>query len=572
MWSCGARAPNASLPCHPEQSEADWNAGFPRGNAGRPILFFSHCLEVSLSQFLRKSSALVFGALLLACTVVPAHGQERRRPDEAAAPDAAKPEATQPVPPEKNSVTKHDLDLDGKTLHYTATAGTLLIRDGEDDHPYGSIFYVAYTLDGADANTRPVTFLYNGGPGSATIWLHMGSVGPVRVQTDSPQATGPAPYQIVPNQDSLLDKTDLVFIDAPLTGFSRAVGKGTAKDFTGVDQDLKAFDKFILRWVTVNQRWNSPKYLFGESYGTTRSAGLADSLQGDGISLNGVILLSSILNYNVQAPGLDVIYVGNLPSYAAIAWYHNKLQNKPSDLKAYLKEVRAFARGDYSEALAEGDQISPEHLDAIAAKVAQYTGLSTQYVKEANLRVSPTRFRKELLRDEGDILGRYDARFEGTDIDNAGETPGYDPSDTGITGAYVAAFHDYLTRELKYDSTDEYRPSANSIGDWDWHHRAPGGGGRGFGGQQTTPYVAGDLADAIRKNPKLKVFSANGMFDLATPFFLTEQDLSHMMLAPDLRKNVEFGYYPAGHMVYLNVDALKELKHDLAGFYAETGH
>ncbi len=529
-----------------------------------------------MSQFQRRGCVLMLGALMLFGTMQAANGQERRRPDETNATDAGKPDGNKPdakpeaVPPEKSSVTHHDLDLDGKMLHYTATAGTLLIRDGEDDHPYGSIFYVAYTLDGADANTRPLTFLYNGGPGSATIWLHMGSVGPVRVVTDSPKATGPAPYQIVPNQYSLLDKSDLVFIDAPLTGFSRAVGKGTAKDFTGVDQDLHAFDKFILRYVTVNQRWNSPKYLFGESYGTTRSAGLSAMLQNDGISLNGIVLLSSILNYNVSAPGLDVEYVGNLPSYAAIAWYYNKIQNKPADLKAYLKEVRAFARGDYAEALSEGDGIAPEHLDAIAAKVAQYTGLSVQYVKESNLRINATRFRKELLRDEGDILGRYDARFEGTDTDNAGEFPGYDPSDTGITGAFVAAFHDYLQRELKYDTTEEYRPSANSIGEWDWHHRAAGG--RGFGGQQTSPYVAGDLADAMRKNPKLKVFSANGLFDLATPFFLTEQDLNHMMLSPELRKNVEFGYYPSGHMVYLNVDALKELKHDVAGFYTETGH
>lgn len=526
-----------------------------------------------MRRFRRGSCALLLGVLFAGWGIHTMRAQEPRRPDEPHAGDANKPEnQQQPIPPEKSSVTHHDLNLDGKTLHYTATAGTLLIRDGEDDHPYGSIFSVAYTLDGADANTRPVTFLYNGGPGSATIWLHMGSVSPVRVVTDSPKATGPAPYQLVPNQYSLLDKTDLVFIDAPLTGFSRAVGKGTAKDFTGVDQDLKAFDKFILRWVTVNQRWNSPKYLFGESYGTTRSAGLADSLEGDGISLNGVILLSSILNYNVMAPGLDEDYVGNLPSYAAIAWYYNKISNKPADVKAFLNEVRTFALGDYTEALAQGDRISPERLDAVAAKMASYTGLSTQYLKEAKLRVSAFRFRKELLRDQGDILGRYDARFEGTDVDNAGEYPGYDPSDTGIEGAFIAAFHDYLSRELKYETNDTYRPSANSIGEWDWHHHPPGMQTRGFGREQTMPYVAGDLADAMRKNPKMKVFSANGLFDLATPFFITEYDLSHMMLSPELAKNIEFGYYPAGHMVYLNVEALKEMKHDLAGFYSATGH
>lgn len=535
----------------------------------------------------------MIGAFFVAGMTMPGQAQERRRPDEPrtenqnppdqSRPDQNRPEQNKPdqnkqenaqaIPPEKSSVTHHEMTVAGKTLRYTATAGTLLIKDGEDDHPYGSIFSVAYTLDGADANTRPVTFLYNGGPGAATIWLHMGSVGPMRVVTDSPKATGPAPYQLVPNQYTLLDKTDLVFIDAPLTGFSRPVGKGTPKDFTGVDQDLKAFTKFIVRWVTVNERWNSPKYLFGESYGTTRSAGLSDSLEGEGIYLNGIVLLSSVLNYNDGAPGLDIEYVGNLPSYAAIAWYHNKLANKPADLKAFLEQARTFARTDYAAALSEGDAIAPEHLDAIAQKVSQFTGLSVQYVKEANLRVSPTRFRKELLRDEGDILGRYDARFEATDVDNAGEYPGYDPSDTGIAGAFTAAFHEYLVRDLKFDAIDPatYRVSGNVIGEWDWHHRPPGGPFRGgFGGQQQMPYVAGDLADAMRKNPKLKVFSANGLFDLATPFFLTEQALHGMMLAPDLRKNVEFGYYPSGHMVYLNVDALKSMRGDLEGFYDQT--
>jgi carboxypeptidase C (cathepsin A) len=526
-----------------------------------------------LSQFTQKGLPIFLGAAML-CAFHAAGAQEQKRPDEPHNPDTRQPDAKQqddqkqqPIPPEKTSVTHHDLTLNGKAIHYTATAGTLLIHDDEDK-PYGSIFYVAYTEDGVDPKTRPVTFLYNGGPGSATIWMHMGSVGPVRVMTDSPKATGGAPYQTVPNQESLLDKSDLVFIDAPLTGFSRAVGKSTVKDFAGVDQDLKAFDRFIQRYITVNQRWNSPKFLMGESYGTTRSAALADVLEGDGISLKGVILVSSILNYNALSPGLDEVYIGNLPSYAAIAWYFNKLPNKPADLKPYLNEVRAFARGEYAEALSEGDQISPEHFDAIAAKVAQYTGLSTQWVKEAKLRINPTRFRKELLRDQGEILGRYDARFEGTDVDNAGEYPGYDPSDTGISGAFVGAFHDYLQRELKYDTQDTYHTSAETIGQWDWHHRGAGGG---RGGQQQMPYVAGDLADAIRKNPKLKVFSANGLFDLATPFFMTEYDLSHMALTPDLAKNVEFGYYPSGHMIYLNTEALKELKHDLDGFYSSLG-
>jgi carboxypeptidase C (cathepsin A) len=509
---------------------------------------------------------------MLTCGSAAALAQDQHKPDEPHAQEQQQDHPAQhqeAIPPEKSSVTHHTLALNGQELHYTATAGTLLIRD-ENDQPYGSIFYVAYTLDGADPTHRPVTFLYNGGPGSASLWLHMGSVGPVRLLTDSPQATGGAPYQVVPNQDSLLDKTDLVFIDAPLTGYSRAVGKGQPKDFNGVDQDLKAFGKFISRYITVNQRWNSPKFLMGESYGTTRSAGLAALLQNQGISLNGVILVSSILNYNDLADGLDEDYIGNLPSYAAIAYHFNKLQNKPADLKAFLQEVRNFAGGDYAEALSEGDKISPDHLNAIAQKVASYTGLSVQYVKEANLRINPSRFRKELLRDEGEILGRYDARFEGTDVDNAGEVPGYDPSDTGITGAFVAAFNNYLENDLKYQTDDTYTLSSNSIGEWDWHHRPSGE--RSFGRGQAMPDVAVDLADAMRKNPKLKVFSANGLFDLATPFFKTEYDLDHMMLAPNLAGNVEFGYYPSGHMIYLNVEALKDLTHDLDGFYSELGH
>jgi carboxypeptidase C (cathepsin A) len=522
---------------------------------------------VQLSQFQRSLCALTVGALFV-CAGPGVSSQEQPHPDGAHPPE---PQKQQPIPQERSSVTHHEITVNGQTLHYTATAGTLLIRDGEDDHPYGSIFSVAYTLDGADPNTRPVTFLYNGGPGSSSIWLHMGSVGPVRVVTDSPEATGPAPYQVVPNQYTLLDRTDLVFIDAPLTGFSRAVGKGTPKDFNGVDQDLKAFDKFILRWVTVNERWNSPKYLFGESYGTTRSAGLSDALENSGISLNGVILLSSILNYNILVPGIDEEYIGCLPSYAAIAWYHNKLANKPPDLKQYIEQVREFARGPYAEALAQGDMLPPDQFDAVAQKVAAYTGLSVQYVKDAKLRINPSEFRKQLLRDQGEILGRYDARFEGTDANNVAEFPGYDPSDSGIAGAFTSAFYDYLTRQLKYESDEPYRVSSESIGQWDWHHRAPGMM-FGFQRQQRMPDVALDLADAMRKNPKMKVFSANGMFDLATPFFLTEFDINHMMLAPQLTKNVEFGYYPAGHMVYLNVEALKELVHDLDGFYAQTDH
>jgi carboxypeptidase C (cathepsin A) len=318
----------------------------------------------------------------------------------------------------------------------------------------------------------------------------------------------------------------------------------------------------------VNQRWNSPKFLIGESYGTTRSAALADMLGNDGVQLNGVVLISSILNYNIRAGGYDTLYVSNLPSYAAAAWYFNKIQNKPADLASWVEQARAYASGPYAQALFAGHNLPAAQLDTVAKEVSRLTGLSVDYVKETNLRISPTRFRKEVLRDDRRTLGRYDMRFEGVDLDAAGEAPSYDASDTGISGAFVASLHDYLERELKYDSTDAYRPSANSIGQWDWKHKPTSGGPGMFGpgAEQAQPYVAADLASAIRKNPHLRVFSANGYFDLATPFFATEYDLSHMDLDPSLRGNVQFGYYSSGHMIYLNVDALHQLKDDLAGF------
>jgi carboxypeptidase C (cathepsin A) len=521
-----------------------------------------------MCQPCRTSLALIAGAWLLLAPLAFAQGG----PANPTPSNPANQEKPTPIPPEKNSVTEHELSLNGKALRYTATAGTLLIP-GEDDQPYGIVFYVAYTLaDVTDLRTRPVTFLYNGGPGSASMWLHMGSVGPVRVVTASPEATGSGPYQVVPNQYSLLDKSDLVFVDAVGTGYSRPVGKATIKDFAGTDQDVRSFQKFIYRYLSVNHRWNSPKFLFGESYGTTRSAALADALQNSGISINGVILVSSILNYFVLAPASDALFIGYLPSYAAIAWQYEKVPHNGRDEKTFLEEVRAFARGPYAEALAQGQNLASAQIETIATKLSSYTGLSTQYLKDANLRVSPARFRKELLRGQRTIIGRYDARFEGTDMDAAGETPGYDPSSTGITGAFVSALHDYLDRELKYSSNDTYFPSGlGIIQAWDHGHRlgsAPAG--PGAGPAMRDAYVAGDLADALRKNPRLKVLSVNGLFDLATPFFNTEYDIAHMELEPKLRGNIEFAYYPSGHMIYLNVDALKQLKNDLAGFYSRA--
>ena len=520
-------------------------------------------------------NAALFALLLTSAPHL--HAQETRpdarsqgqQPAQAQSNEQHKEAETAPIPPEKPSVTHHDMTLGGKTLRYTATAGTLVIRD-EEDKPYGSMFYVAYALDGAEVRNRPVSFLYNGGPGSATLWLHMGSFSPVRITTDSPNATTGPPFKVVSNEYSLLDKTDLVFVDAPLTGYSRGAGKGQPKDFFGVDQDLRAFDRFIIRYLSVNQRWNSPKFLIGESYGTTRSAALADMLGNDGVQLNGVVLISSILNYNIRSGGYDMLFIGNLPSYAAAAWYFNKIPNKPADLGAWVQQAREFASGAYAHALFQGHNLPAAELDSVAREVSRFTGLSADYVKEANLRVSPTRFRKEVLREDRKTLGRYDMRFEGADVDAAGENPSYDASDTGISGAFVAALHDYLEGELKYQSTDAYRATAYNLtgGQWDWKHR-PTSGAPGMGpggGEQAQPYVAADLASAMRKNPHLKVFSANGYFDLATPFFLTEYDLDHMDLPADVRGNVQFGYYPSGHMIYLNLDALHKLRDDLAGF------
>jgi carboxypeptidase C (cathepsin A) len=472
------------------------------------------------------------------------------------------------VPATESAIrTQHSANIGGHNLRYTATAGTLIIRD-DKNQPQASVFYVAYTLDGAKAGQRPVTFLYNGGPGSSSMWLHMGSIAPMRIQTASPAATAPAPYQLVPNSDSLLDKTDLVFIDAVGAGYSRPLGKATGKDFWGVDQDVSAFARAIQRYVSVNQRWNSPKFLFGESYGTTRSAALVDALQDKGMAFNGVILMSSILNYAIRLPGYDELYIGYLPSYAAAAWYHHKVAgtsgpNKPADLPAFIEQVRGWARGPYTTALAKGHNLPAAELEAVAQQMSAYTGLSVSYIKQANLRVDLDRFRKELLRDQRLTLGRFDSRFTGTDPDAAGENPDYDASDAGISGAFVSAFHDYLDRQLNYHSELDYRPTFGEISKgWDWKHKAAGS-------QRALPtaYVAGDLAHAMRSNPNLKVLSVNGYYDFATPFFNTEYDLAHMNLDPSLRGNVQFAFYPSGHMIYLNTDALKQLKTDLSRFY-----
>ena len=482
----------------------------------------------------------------------------------ALAANAPAPQAL-PVPKETSSVTQHSLSIDGKNIHYTATAGTLLVDD-DAGKPIGSFFYVAYTQDGADPNRRPVTFLFNGGPGSSSIWLHMGSFGPVRVVTSDARPTPPPPYDLVQNQYSLLDKSDLVFIDAIGTGFSRIVGSGTPKDFYGTDADIASFGKFIQRYITVNNRWNSPKFLLGESYGTTRAAGLAYWLQQHGIALNGVVLQSSWLNGFVDFPGppyaLDLPYELYLPTMAAVAWYHNKLPNKPADLPAFLQQVREFALGDYARALSQGVKLSAANSQAIAEKLHDYTGLPVPYILNAKLRVDPFRFEKELLRDQGRTLGRLDARFEGIDADAAGEDPSYDPSGSATGPAFTAAFHWYLQNDLKYKTTLPYKVESFRQVNLHWNN-----GQRIDGQEYPLMDVEENLRQAMTENPHLKVFSANGYFDFATPFFETEYDLDHMGLDPSLMKNISYGYYTSGHMIYLHVPALAKYKADLAQFY-----
>lgn len=493
---------------------------------------------------------------------------KKESPASESANEKAADKSGKPIPKEEAVVSHHVVKIGGQDVRYAATAGNLLIR--KEDDPVASMFYVAYTRESpAEVQRRPVTFFYNGGPGSSTIWLHMGSFGPRIVQTANAEPTGPPPYHVVNNDDSLVDRSDLVFIDAVDTGFSRIVGKGESTNFFSVDGDVEAFGKFITRYVTVNHRWNSPKFLFGESYGTPRSAALVYYLQQQGMNFNGVVLLSSILNYAKHAPGLDESFVDALPTYAAIAWFHKKCPDGSAELSAFLQQARDFASGDYAQALAKGQTLSAEQADAVAAKLHAFTGLSVDYLKRANLRVNPSRFRKELLRDERRTVGRYDGRFEGIDFDAAGEEPGSDASSTAITGAFTAAFNSYLADELNYPAQMPYNVRSPDAGQrWDLKHKLPDylNSRRPF----PLPYTVDDLAQAIRENPGLKVLSANGYFDLATPFFETERDLNGAELDPSLCSNVSFRYYPSGHMVYLFADARKAFRADLGKFYDNT--
>jgi carboxypeptidase C (cathepsin A) len=473
--------------------------------------------------------------------------------------------------PQPDAVTHHVAHLGGKTIPYTARAGTISLHDAKEQIA-ARMFYVAYTKDGADHNKRPVTFFYNGGPGSSTIWLHMSSFSPVRVVFANAAVTGGPPFTLAPNGYSLLDKSDLVFVDAPNTGYSRVLPAGDPKDFIGVDQDGRAFSQFIQNYISTFGRWNSPKFLFGESYGTTRDCVLVNMLQGAGVQMNGVVLLSSILNFGLGGGGGfggpaaatgDWSNVFYLPTEAATAWYHKKANAHGKNLDAFLVEVETFALGRYFHALAKGSDLSRSEYDGIVRQLHDYLGLSEDYIRASNLRIPYTRFEKELMRDQATILGRYDSRFMTYDLDNAADRGAWDPSDVAISGAIVGSFNNYIHGTLHYNTDLRYRPTAygGELGaPWDMHHA----------GNDPPANVAPDLAEAMAQNPHLRVFSANGRYDFATPYFATVYTLTHLGLPPALQKHVRFGFYESGHMVHLNPATIGLFRRDLGKFYDDA--
>jgi carboxypeptidase C (cathepsin A) len=512
--------------------------------------------------------------------------------------DTAKPAGKfEPFKPEAKMSTG-SVVIGGQSIAYQAIAGTLIIHPkGWDDVPRdpkvekeesageaepknpsaeASVFYVAYFKTGGGA--RPVTFLYNGGPGSASLWLHMGAFGPRRIVTSTDSHTPAAPYKIVSNSASLLDASDLVFIDAPGTGFSRIAGKDKEKAFFGIDQDAYAFAEFISQFLSKYGRWNSPKYLFGESYGTTRSAVLINQLQAErSIDFNGVMLLSQILGFDLSPdrptgnPGVDLPYQTVLPTYAATAWYHHKLPGQHPDLPALLAEVEQFAMGDYARALAAGSELGSAQRGAIAEKLHQYTGLPVEYVLKADLRIDGGEFRQTLQSDGGITTGRLDTRFSGPDIDPLSQRANYDPQSAALSSAYVAAFNDYVRKDLKYGEGVMFKPSAGLFRTWNWLHQQPGQAQPPVSAEQGAN-VMPDLANAMKINPNLKIQLHAGYFDLATPYYQGVYEMHHLPIPAALQANIEYRFYDSGHMVYAKDASLKALHDNAAEFIRRTSN
>jgi len=477
--------------------------------------------------------------------------------------------AADKVPAKKDSTgapvqTHHQIRAGGKSVRYTVTTGKLPLKNEAGDTE-AEIFFMAYTLDGtgkgtASPSSRPLMFSFNGGPGSSSVWLHLGALGPKRVKMRVDGAMPSPPYQLVDNPDTWLDQTDLVFIDPVGTGYSRASKPELGKKYWGVQGDLESVGEFIRLYLTRYQRWASPLFLVGESYGTTRAAGLSGYLVDRGIAFNGILLVSSILNFETAdfTRGNELPYTLYLPTYTATAWYHKKL---PADLQGRplapaLREAEAWASTEYASALAKGDRLSAEERSAVEEKLSRYTGLDRGYVQLSNLRVDIQHFCKELLRDQRRTIGRLDSRFQGIDESAASETPDFDPSLAAIRPPYTAMFNDYVRGELDYKSDLTYHILGGGIGPWDW----------GTGGRQGFPDVSNALRSAFAKNPDMKLFVASGHYDLATPYFATNYTLDHLGLEPVERGRITTREYEAGHMMYIHEAELAKLKKDVTDF------
>jgi carboxypeptidase C (cathepsin A) len=515
---------------------------------------------------MKKCVALVAVALLGLCGA--------SRPAAAKPPGSgAASSGNSPPPQAVQSVTQGSVTVEGSRIDYVATAGTIILKN-DRGKPTGSMFYVAYVKSGVkDAGQRPVTFFYNGGPGSSSMWLHMGAFGPLRVVTSDHTHTPAAPYRMVSNEYSLLDVTDEVFIDEMSTGYSRIIGKdeggaGGPKDFYGIDADVASFAQFITRYLSKNDRWNSPKYIYGESYGTLRSAALVDYLgERDSTDINGVILQSTVLSHltNRFWANNDVPYEVFLPSYAASAWYHHRLPNQPAELQPFLRQVEQFALNDYAEALNAGNSLSSDQFNAVAAKLHEYTGLSTAYIEKANLRITDQEFFNQLLADQNETVGRLDSRFAGPSIDPLSEGALYDPQSAAITSAYAAAFNTYAHKTLKFGGDRDYRVEGR-VNPWSLVHmdpvtRRP---------QDGFASVAVDLAQAMKRNPDLQILAQNGYYDLATPYFGTVYIMNHLAIPPELRSHIQMEFYDSGHMIYVHAPALKKLHDTTAAFIRAT--
>jgi len=459
-------------------------------------------------------------------------------------------------------VTRHETRIGGKLVKYTVTTGMMPIKS-EAGETEARIFFMAYAADRTGASgPRPLTFAFNGGPGSSSVWLHLGAIGPKRVKMRDDGRMPAPPYELVDNDESWLDQTDLVFLDPVGTGYSRATKPELGKKFWGVQGDIESVGEFIRLYLSRYQRWGSPLFVVGESYGTTRAAGLAGHLIEKGIAFNGIVLISTILNFETArfTKGNDLPYVLFLPTYTATAWYHKKLpadlQAKP--LRAVLDEAERWALGDYTLALAKGDRLSGSERQAVVDTLARYTGLDKSFLDQSEMRVEIQRFDKELLRDQKRTVGRLDSRFQGSDALAAGERPDFDPSLAAIRPPYTATFNDYVRAELGYKTDLNYHILGGGIGAWDW------GTSNGFAD------VSESLRSAFAKNPHMRLMVAKGYYDLATPYFAVEYTLSHMGLDPALRQNVRTREYEAGHMMYIDKKELARLHRDVAAFLQDA--